>query len=37
MILALARDAEVSDAYVGEGLGCLNRLRAVCGPCLRPF
>ena len=31
MILALARDAEVSDAYVREGLGCLNRLRAVCG------
>ena len=35
MILALARDAEVSDAYVREGLGCLNRLRAVCGPFLR--
>ena len=31
VILALARDAEVSDAYVREGLGCLNRLRAVCG------
>mmetsp|Transcript_22030 Transcript_22030/g.61965 ORF Transcript_22030/g.61965 Transcript_22030/m.61965 type:complete len:689 (-) Transcript_22030:27-2093(-) len=30
VILALARDAEVSDAYVREGLGCLNRLRAVC-------
>jgi len=30
VILALARDAEVSDAYVREGLGCLNRLREVC-------
>ena len=32
VILGLARDAEVSDAYVREGLGCLARLRAVCGP-----
>ena len=30
VIVALARDAEVSDAYVREGLGCLRRLRAVC-------
>ena len=30
VILALARDAEVSDAYVREGLGCLKRLREVC-------
>lgn len=37
VILALARDAEVSDAYVREGLGCLNRLRAVCGLCTASF
>ena len=30
VILALGRDAEVSDAYVREGLGCLKRLREVC-------